>query len=114
MAQIDAVLDALSQGKSVRRVEWEPYVRMYVLNDILMCQFGDARPWEHSLTWGDISALDWEHIRTTPAAQPANRTPAPPPSVQRVSAEVLRGSHSDAEVRRNSFLLWFFPNRRDI
>lgn len=64
MAQIDAVLHALSQGKSVRRKEWEPYVHMFVLNDILMCQFGDAKPWEHALTWGEISALDWEPVRS--------------------------------------------------
>jgi len=114
MAQIDAVLHALSQGKSVRRKEWEPYVHMFVLNDILMCQFGDAKPWEHALTWGEISALDWEPVRTTLAIQRASRTPATPPSVPRVSDRAVRSSLNDAGVRRNSFLLRFFPNRRDI
>jgi hypothetical protein len=114
MAQIDAILHALSQGKSVRRDEWEPYVHMFVLNDILMCQYGDAKPWEHSLTWGEISALDWEPIRAMPAVQLTNRTPAISLSVQRDSGRAARSSPGDAGVRRNWFLLRFFPNRRDI
>jgi len=114
MAQINAVLHVLSQGKSVRREEWEPYVHMFVLNDILMCQFGDAKPWEHALTWGEISASDWEPMRTTPTVQLTNRTPTTPPSVQQVSDRAMRSSLSDAGARRNSFLLRFFPNRRDI
>jgi hypothetical protein len=114
MAQIDAILHALSQGKSVRREEWEPYVHMFVLNGILMCQFGDAKPWEHALTWGEISALDWEPIRIAPGAQLTNRTPATPPSVPRVSGRAVRSSLGDAGVRRNWFLIRFFPNRRDI
>ena len=114
MAQIDAILHVLSQGKSVRRKEWEPYVHMFVLNDILMCQFGDAKPWEHALTWGEISALDWEPVRTIPAVQLTKRTPATPPSVPRDSGLALQSSLGDAGVRRNWFLLRFFPNRRDI
>jgi len=113
MAQIDAILHALSQGKSVRRDEWEPYARMFVLNGILMCQFGDAKPWEHAQTWGELSALDWEPVRTTPAVQRVSRTPATP-TVPQVSGRAVRSSLNDAGVRRNSFLLRFFPNRRDV
>jgi len=114
MAQIDAVLHVLSQGKSVRREEWEPYVHMFVLNDILMCQFGDAKPWEHALTWGEISALDWEPVLTMPAAVLTNRKPATPPSVQRAPGLSLQSAPGNAGVRRNSFLLRFFPHRRGV
>lgn len=114
MAQIDAILHTLSQGKSVRREEWEPYVRMFVLNDILMCQYSDAKPWEHSLTWGEISALDWEPVRATPVVQLTNRTPATPPSAQRAPGLALQSTPGDAGMRRNSFLLRFFPHRRGV
>jgi hypothetical protein len=64
MARLDAVLPALTQGRSVRRDEWEPVVRMFVLGDTLMCQSGNASPWHHSLTWGELIASDWRLIRT--------------------------------------------------
>jgi hypothetical protein len=64
MARLDAVLPALTQGRSVRRDEWEPFVRMFVLDDTLMCQIGNASPWHHSLTWGELIASDWRLIRT--------------------------------------------------
>ena len=114
MAQLDAVLHALSQGKSVRRDEWEPYVRMFVLNDILMCQYGEAKPWEHSLTWGEISASDWESIRSRPATRPANRAMATTPSTKRVFGLDSPSYFDDAGVSRNSFLRWFLPDRRGL
>jgi len=114
MAQIDAVLHVLSQGKSVRREEWEPYVHMFVLNDILMCQYSDAKPWEHSLTWGELSALDWEPVGATPVVQLTDRTPATPPSVKRAPGLALQSALGNVGVRRNSFLLRFFPHRRGV
>lgn len=114
MAQLHAVLSVLAEGESVRRDEWEPIVRMFVSSEMLMCQCGDAKPWQHALTWDEISATDWEPIRATPAAQKASRPPAIPPPIQRVCVQAVRSSLSDAGVHRNSFLLWFLPNRRDI
>lgn len=66
MAQFAAVLPMLIEGESVRRAEWEPIVRMFVLHDHLMCQCGNANPWHHSLTWGEITALDWQLIQAEP------------------------------------------------
>jgi len=63
MAQFATILPALTQGQSVRRMEWEPFVRMFVLHDHLMCQCGDMNPWHHSLTWGEVTALDWQLIQ---------------------------------------------------
>ena len=114
MGQLDAVLHALSKGKSVRRDEWEPCVRMFVTNDILMCQCGNAKPWRHALTWGEISASDWESIRSAPATWSANRAATTPLSTQRGSDIDLPSSFNDAGVSHNSFLRWFFPNRRGL
>ena len=109
MAQLDAVLHALSLGKSVRREEWEPHVRMFVSDEILMCQCGNAQPWQHALTWGEITAQDWQLFQTEPAAPQSQQTPA-----ALGSDRALRNSLSDAGVPRNSFLLRIFPNRRGI
>jgi hypothetical protein len=69
-ARLSTVLAAFTQGQSVRRIEWEPFVRMFVLRDHLMCQRGDSNPWVHSLTWGEVTALDWQPhpggVRRTP------------------------------------------------
>jgi hypothetical protein len=63
MAQFATILPALTQGQSVRRTEWEPFVRMFVLRDHLMCQCGNTSPWHHSLTWGEITAFDWQLVQ---------------------------------------------------
>jgi hypothetical protein len=60
MAQFHAVLPALNQGQSVRREDWEPIIRMFVLRDLLMCQCGTSKPWNHTLGWEDITATDWQ------------------------------------------------------
>ena len=62
MANFATILPALIQGHSVRRDEWDPFIRIFVLNDHLMCQRGNTNPWYHSLTWGEVTALDWQLI----------------------------------------------------
>jgi len=62
MAQIDVMLPALTQGRSVRRDGWEPVIRMFVSFDTLMCQCGDSKPWLHALGWDDITADDWQLV----------------------------------------------------
>lgn len=82
MAQLEAVLPALRQGRSVRRDEWEPFVRMFVSSDSLMCQSGKASPWHHSLTWGELIASDWRLIHCEAADE------------QGAGASVLTATHS--------------------
>jgi hypothetical protein len=113
MALLDAVLHALRQGKSVRRGEWEPYVRMFVVNDILMCQCGEMKPWRHALTWSEICASDWEPIRSTAAVRPRNHEATTLLSTQRVSRLDLQSSLDDAGVSQNSPVRWLLPKRRD-
>jgi hypothetical protein len=60
MAQLETVVTALNQGHCVRRENWEPVIRMFVDGDLLMCQCGNSKPWQHSLTWDDIAAKDWQ------------------------------------------------------
>jgi hypothetical protein len=60
MTQLNTVLHALNQGLSVRRDEWEPVIRIFVLRDMLMCQCGSLKPWTHSLGWDEITANDWQ------------------------------------------------------
>jgi hypothetical protein len=79
MAKFDAVLTALNQGRSVRREEWEPAVRMFVSFDTLMCQTGNSSPWLHSLTWGEVIAADWELFHAEPDAEPEKPEPVLPP-----------------------------------
>jgi len=50
----------LTQGRSVRRSDWEPIIRMFVLEDTLVCQCGKSTPWRYSLGWDDIAADDWQ------------------------------------------------------
>jgi hypothetical protein len=73
MAQLEVVLPALRQGRSVRRDEWEPLVRMFVLKDALMCQSGNSDPWHHSLTWGELIASDWQLFHHQAAAEQRDR-----------------------------------------
>jgi hypothetical protein len=62
MTQPETVVAALTQGQSVRRDEWEPIIKMFVARDMLMCQCGNSKPWQHSLTWDDIAAIDWKLV----------------------------------------------------
>jgi hypothetical protein len=64
MAQLGTFLSALTEGRSVRRDEWEPVVRMFVAGELLMCQCGNQNPWLHSLTWGEIAASDWQLVQS--------------------------------------------------
>jgi hypothetical protein len=74
MAQLDEILPALTQGRSVRRDEWEPVVRMFVLKDALMCQSGNSAPWHHSLTWGELIASDWQLIHLQASVKQGDET----------------------------------------
>jgi hypothetical protein len=60
MAGFHAVLSALHNGKSVRRVDWDPVIRMFVSRDLLMCQCGMSKPWNHTLGWEELTADDWQ------------------------------------------------------
>ena len=62
MAQIDGVLRGLIQGRSARRDDWEPVIRMFLRSDMLMCQCGESQPWIHALGWDDITASDWHLV----------------------------------------------------
>lgn len=62
MAQLETIVIALARGCSVRRNEWEPVIRMFVDGDLLMCQCNNSKPWQHSLTWDDIAAKDWQLV----------------------------------------------------
>ena len=113
MAQFDAILLALSQGKSVRRDEWQPIARMFVSSEMLMCQRGNTQPWQHALTWVELVASDWQLFQTEPTALQTHRMAATLPAAC-VSDRALRSSLGDAGVYPNSFLLRFLPNRRNI
>jgi hypothetical protein len=92
MAQFDAVLPALMQGQSVRRGEWEPVVRIFVVDDILMCQCGDLSPWLHSLTWCEIIASDWQLVEVASTTVEKRRIAAGSVPVWRVPWPILRGT----------------------
>jgi hypothetical protein len=111
MAQLEAVLSALTQGKSVRRDEWEPLVRMFVSRDMLMCQCGNMEPWQHALTWGELAASDWQLMHDPSADQQASEKSAVPAPVLRGSRQALPDSLVEAAVRRNPLLFWLFPKR---
>jgi hypothetical protein len=111
MAQFDVVLSALVQGQSVRRDEWEPIIRMFVLRDTLMCQCGDSKPWQYALSWDEITALDWQLIKATSSGRPTSQTSASRGAALQIAE---RGdSFSEVSESRRAFS-WFFPKRWDI
>jgi len=113
MAQLEAVLSALTHGESVRRDEWEPLVRMFVSRDMLMCQCGNMQPWQHALTWGEIAASDWQLMHDASVDQQANEKLTLPAPMMRVSEQALQDSLSESGTRRNPFLFWL-PKRSDF
>jgi hypothetical protein len=115
MAQFEMVRPALSQGQSVRRDAWEPIIRIFVSSDMLMCQCGNSTPWQHSLTWEDVTASDWEPIQTVCATQEAIKTsviPAKP--VLRVSDRAMTDLFNDTGARSNPLLSWSLRKWWDI
>jgi len=112
MAQFDTVLPALTQGRSVRRNEWEPKVRMYVLEDTLMCQCGNMNPWHHSLTWAEITAPDWQIIQAESAVEQENHMASASTPVSRLSGWAFRKPFSGSGALHSalffrSFLKWW-------
>jgi len=59
MANFETVMPLLTQGESVRRADWEPFIRMFVSREILMCQCGTSLPTRYTLSWDELSATDW-------------------------------------------------------
>jgi hypothetical protein len=113
MAQFDVVLSALVQGESVRRDEWEPIIRMFVSSDTLMCQCGDSKPWQYTLSWDEITALDWQLIKAASSGRPASQKSVARMPVRHASEGTLQDSFSAARESRSAFS-WFFPKRWDI
>jgi hypothetical protein len=102
MAQFATILPELIQGQSVRRMEWEPFVRMFVLRDHLMCQCRNTNPWHHSLTWTEITASDWHPIDAefgVEQGHEASITPIPTPQLQTVG-----NMFSESGLRHKSLL----------
>jgi hypothetical protein len=90
MTDFATILPALTQGQSVRRTEWEPLVRMFVLRDHLMCQCGSTNPWHHSLTWGEITASDWQPIQAESSDEQEFQTSVVPVPIPRASERVFQ------------------------
>ena len=74
MAKFDIVLAALNQGQSVRRENWLPDVRLFVKSDSLMYQHGGGQPWRCALSWDEITATDWQLLRSAPIVRQVNQT----------------------------------------
>ena len=110
MAQFDLMLPALTQGKSVRRDEWEPEVRMFVADDILMCQYGNSSPWQHSLTWGEIAASDWQLFQ---ASEQEHQTSILSEPLCRVPEAGMRNLFNEIDAGRSPFLLRLFSRWRN-
>jgi hypothetical protein len=66
MAVFGHVLLALAEGKSIRRNEWEPATKLFVLSECLVCQRGEADIWRYDLSWDEIAANDWQLSGATP------------------------------------------------
>lgn len=108
MAPFVTILPALTQGQSVRRTEWEPFVRMFVLHDQLMCQCGNANPWHHSLTWAEITALDWQPIQTASSDEQGHKAPVASTPIPHASKRGFQNPFNKSEPRRKSLLLELF------
>jgi hypothetical protein len=112
MGEFAAMLPALVEGESVRRIEWEPFVRMFVSHDHLMCQCGSTIPWHHSLTWAEITASDWHPIQAEPGDEQrrqASVVPAPIPHVpERGFRNLFNGSAAHYKLLLLAlFLKWW-------
>jgi hypothetical protein len=104
MAQFATILPGLIQGQSVRRTEWEPFVRMFVLRDHLMCQCGDGNPWFHSLTWGEVTALDWQLIHTESSDEQEYETSFAPTPIPDAPERGSQNLFNESEQRSKPLL----------
>lgn len=107
MALFATILPALMEGESVQRTEWEPIVRMFVLDDTLMCQCGNANPWHHSLTWEEITASDWQLAQTRSTAEIEHQTYVIPTSIPGTSRRTFRNLFDESGPLHSS--LFFGP-----
>jgi len=117
MAEFGAILSALAEGKSVRRSEWEPMIQMFVTDDTLMCQCGNAKPWLYTMTWGEIAASDWQLVNDGSSNKKTSQKLAPSAPDLRSSAKGIADSMGEAldPVTPSSPLpFWLFSRRRDI
>ena len=110
MARFDVVLAALTLGQSVRRGEWEPIVRMFILKDLLMCQSGEGTPWVYFLSWDELTANDWELVEITSAAKQAAPLFHPLQKLLQAPVLVLHDSLKEKKASEKP-LLFFFRTR---
>jgi hypothetical protein len=107
MAQFDTILPLLAQGQSVRRMEWEPFVRLFVLHDQLMCQCGNTTPWYHSLTWTEITASDWYPIQVESGVEQGHETSITPTLIPSSPERPLLKLSAESEPLRAVLLKWW-------
>jgi len=107
MAKFATILPALIEGQSVQRTEWESVVRMFVLDDTLMCQCGNTNPWHHSLTWGEITASDWQLVQVESTAEIEHQTSVVPTPIPSTSGRAFRNLLNKSGPLLNS--LFFGP-----
>jgi len=105
MAPFVTILPALIEGQGVQRTEWEPVVRMFVLDGTLMCRCGDANPWHQSLTWGEITASDWQLVQSGSTPEIEHQTSVVP--IPNTSGRAFRNLFDESGPLHNS--LFFGP-----
>jgi hypothetical protein len=107
MAQFSTILPLLTQGQSVRRTEWEPFVRMFVLRDHLMCQCRNTTPWHHFLTWGEVTASDWQPIQAESGVEQGHQASVTPKPIPYSSELPLLKLSAEPEPLRAVLLKWW-------
>jgi hypothetical protein len=107
MAQFATILPELIQGQSVRRMEWEPFVRMFVLRDHLMCQCRNTNPWHHSLTWAEITASDWHPIDADFGVKQSHEASITPTLISSSPKRPLLKLSTESEPLRAILLKWW-------
>jgi hypothetical protein len=107
MAQFSTILPALTQGQSVRRTGWEPFVRMFVLRDHLMCQCRDTTPWHHALTWTEITASDWHPIQVESGVEQGHEASITPTPIPHLPERPLLKLSAESEPLRAVLLKWW-------
>jgi len=100
VAQFEEILSALVQGQSVRRDDWEETIRIFVIRDSLMCQYGVAAPWPCALSWSEMAATDWQLIADAAVAFIVSRSveARPLPFVLRASTRAFPDSPQEEKM----------------
>jgi hypothetical protein len=92
-------------------------IQMFVTDDTLMCQCGNAKPWLYTMTWGEIAASDWQLVNDGSSNKKTSQKLAPSAPDLRSSAKGIADSMGEAldPVTPSSPLpFWLFSRRRDI